>query len=72
MQAIERINDKTVAVRCAWCAKRFDIPLTAEQERAWKGGALIQNVTPGIDPDLRELLISGTCPECWAGMAMED
>ncbi len=60
-----RINDTSVYVNCAWCGKRFDIPYTIQQERDVNRGALIQNCTPGLDPDMQELLISGTCPTCW-------
>lgn len=66
MNATTRINDNAVRVSCnAGCGRSFEVPLTIGQEAAWRGGALIQRVTSGLDPDQRELLISGTCSECW-------
>lgn len=50
------------------CGKVFLIPVPVSERDAWKEGMLIQDAMPSLTQDDRELLISGTCPECWAGM----
>ncbi len=43
--------------------QRFmDLPITVDQYRAWKQGALIQDAMPNLDADQREFLISGLLP----------
>ena len=54
---------------CVVCGKRHDpVILDAEKYYRWKkGGECIQDVFPDSEmtKDQREILISGTCPECW-------
>lgn len=55
-----------VRVACAWCEREFLVTgITEAQFLAWKSGSLIQAVMPEISPEVRELLISGTCDKCW-------
>jgi hypothetical protein len=66
MTSAPRLSDALVSVKCTGgCRKTFAVPLTPEQEAAWRGGALIQRVVPTLPSDERELLISGICPLCW-------
>lgn len=51
--------------QCIECGKRKPISATAEQIRAWRNGALIQDAMPNVPEDERELLISGICGECF-------
>ena len=54
---------------CVVCGKRHDpVILDAEKYYRWKvDGECIQDVFPDSEmtKDQREILISGTCPECW-------
>ena len=52
---------------CVVCGKRHDpVILDAEKYYRWKkAGECIQDVFPEMTKDQLEILISGTCPECW-------
>ena len=53
---------------CVVCGKVHDpIILDAEKFYRWKSGECIQDVFPDSEmtKEQREILISGTCPECW-------
>ena len=51
---------------CVVCGKVHEpIVLDAEKYYRWESGESIQSVFPEMSPDEREILISGTCPECW-------
>ena len=51
---------------CVVCGKHHDsIVLDAERYYQWKAGSCIQDVFPEMTKEQREILISGTCPECW-------
>lgn len=74
----ELINPKTgevvqlnliMSVWCEHCYKEFDIEVNAEDYLRWRNGAgLIQNILWYLTREERELLISGTCNECWNKM----
>jgi hypothetical protein len=53
------------------CGKQFLIPVPESEHANWKDGMLIQDAMPSIGKDDRELLVSGTCPECWAAMMVD-
>jgi len=38
----------------------------------WTGGENIQTVFPLFRPDIREMMISGTCQKCWDKMFSEE
>jgi hypothetical protein len=38
----------------------------------WRGGELIQNAFPDMDPGERELLITGTHDACWDKLFSEE
>lgn len=50
---------------CMVCHKPSEVTLTDSELRAYKRGAFIQDIFPSWTPAQRELLISGTHPECW-------
>lgn len=53
---------------CVVCGRIHEpVVLDAEKYYRWKGGECIQDVFPDSEmtKDQREILISGTCPECW-------
>lgn len=61
---IFRVDDPT-------CGKQFLIAVPESEYANWKDGMLIQDAMPSLSQDERKLLISGTCPECWAQLAVE-
>jgi hypothetical protein len=57
---------------CIFCGANHLIPLDEEKYRRWRSGEHVQNVWPEMSADQREILISGTCPECWEREFGED
>jgi hypothetical protein len=60
-----------VEVQCRWKPEhKLVIRVLLEDWLEWKGGTprLIQSVFPYLNADQREILISGTCPTCWANL----
>jgi hypothetical protein len=51
--------------RCSFCGKTHLIEVDRGALGRWQNGALIQEAFPEMAPEDREVLISGTCPECW-------
>jgi hypothetical protein len=51
---------------CRRCGLVSDIAATGMQADAFRAGAPVQEVFPGMAPEVREILISGTHPACWA------
>lgn len=43
----------------------LEIDISPEQWKAWKAGAMIQDVCPHLSADDREFLISGATKEEW-------
>ena len=55
-----------VKVNCTQCNKEYIFDITLEQYQKYISGEdYIQNIFPEISPSLRELFISGICPDCW-------
>lgn len=50
---------------CGICEQRAVIMMTDEQYTRYNSGTLIQDALPELSVDVREMLITGTCPECW-------
>lgn len=50
---------------CPCCGDEISIIVSARGLRLWREGERIQNALPGLTAEEREILISGTCPECW-------
>lgn len=57
-----------VTPACTLCEKTSTVELDSEDIAKWRDGALIQDVWPELTPQIRELLMSGTHPECWESM----
>lgn len=63
------VNVKTPP--CMVCGKESILPMGAEETigiARWQRGELIQNALPGLTADERELLMTGTHPDCWDKM----
>ena len=52
--------------RCPVCGgdKSYDMNVTIDQIEDWKAGTLIQNAMPQLEPDEREVFITGMCYDC--------
>lgn len=50
---------------CPMCGKPSEVAVEGLGYRQWKAGKLIQNALPGLTTDERELLKTGSHPECW-------
>ena len=49
-----------------------EIDVTEQQMKDWKNGALIQSVMPHLSPSDREFIMTGSTPEDWESMHLEE
>ncbi len=54
-----------VTVPCMTCKREFSITLPSQGLRDYKFGKLMQQCFPNLDGNMRELLITGICGECF-------
>jgi hypothetical protein len=54
-----------IHVPCRWCNTVHSIQIDPAEYIRWQKGELIQDAMPQLPPAARELLISGTCDDCW-------
>lgn len=61
-----------ITVVCPECGKEYTIKdVDIQKYEAWKNGIIFaQDI--GLSPSDAEMLITGTCPECWSKMFSED
>lgn len=59
-------------VRCRICGEVYYIAIDPVDVERWQNGELIQNAMPYLSADERELIISGTCGQCWGKMFGEE
>lgn len=57
-----------ITPQCWGCSKISTVLLDPARLEAWRSGQFIQNVWPEKDSNFRELLMTGTHPECWVAM----
>ena len=50
---------------CIECGKTSKLIITAEEYSRYDNGEYVQDVFPNWSKEDRELLITGTHPECW-------
>ncbi len=50
---------------CGYCGCQSELEVDQQQYENWKNGMLAQNAFPDMDKEVREMLISGTHPDCW-------
>lgn len=50
---------------CPECGRRHYLGMTVDDFRDYAADCLVDEVFPDEPTDVRELLITGTCPECW-------
>jgi hypothetical protein len=56
---------------CIVCGEKSKMEVSVEQYINWRNGELIQVAFPDMSADDRELLKTGTHPECWEKMFPE-
>lgn len=65
----EDVADTVMAARCKMCAANHVIFVKMHDYIEWKNGAgFIQDLMPYLSEGERELLISGTCSQCFDSM----
>jgi hypothetical protein len=63
------MNTINVPVTCWKCKEHFVVTCDKDGYDSWKNSEqLIQNALPDLSAGERELLISGTCDNCWHEM----
>jgi len=50
---------------CFLCGKSGQVEMLVHHYLEWQNGGLINMVCPEMPAEQREMLISGTHPECW-------
>lgn len=71
LNAEKRREDEGLVVLtpiCPECGKQHFLGMTMDDFRAYAAERMADEVFPDEPPEIRELLISGTCPECWNKM----
>ena len=55
----------TILVECPICHKTYEVTVPFEGFLAWQAGEKVSDAFADCDPNTREALISGVCPQCW-------
>ena len=72
MVAFAERND-SAEVRCRMCGVSYSIMYNRQDMLDWlSGSGYIQELMPYLSVGERELLISGTCDNCWKNMFGDD
>ena len=66
------VFEDSVSVVCAYCLEVHTFQCSRRGVVAWQTGRLIQDALPELSDDQRELMISGTCGDCWDKMFPPD
>ena len=61
-------NTSFVTPVCGRCGKSSMVLLPTDRFESWQSGQFVQDVFPELVIGARELLVSGTHPECWGAM----
>lgn len=66
-------NNDVLEVPCKHCGILYTILADREDVVSWlSGSGFIQDILGYLSPAERELLISGTCDNCWKNMFGDD
>jgi len=57
---------------CIMCGETSTVKMLVHHYLEWQKGGLINMVCPEMPTEIREMLISGTHPDCWNKMIQED
>ena len=61
-------RNNTITAVCRKCGTSHSLLVNISDVAAWKSGTYIQDAMPYLSAGERELLISGTCDDCWEKM----
>ncbi len=59
---------KVTTKPCMECGKTSTLTVPTTGYYQWRRGDYIQNALPELTPDEREMLITGSHPDCWDKM----
>ena len=63
---------ETICKRCFYCGDTSFIQLNANDLNSYMSGKYAQDAFPYLTAEQREIIISGTCPECWQAIFSKD
>lgn len=64
--AKHKISEPRIVKKCIFCGEAYFFKMTAQQiEDFMEKRKTIQEIIPDVEPELRELFISGICPNCY-------
>lgn len=63
---------KVLDTKCILCDKMQFISVSTEDYEKYKAGMFVQDAFPYLTADQREVLISGTCGECFDKLMKPD
>lgn len=70
---IELDGSESMIFVCRSCNKEKTLPVDSERYQKWRDGkGYIQNLFPELSADDRELMLSGTCGDCFDNMFPEE
>lgn len=58
-------RDQLVLICCEVCRRWYVVRVSGDDLRRHHDGVVAQDAFPYLPPGLRELFITGTCPDCW-------
>ena len=61
-------NTSFVTPACGCCGKSSVVLVPTDRLLRWRAGQHVQHAFPELSEVVRELLMSGTHPECWDAM----
>lgn len=64
--------DAAIICRCRLCDKEEIIPVNYDNVKDYCSGVKVQVAFPYLNADMRELVLSQTCPKCWADMFKDE
>ena len=56
---------------CIMCGETATVKMLVHHYLEWKNGGLLDRVCPEMPAEIREMLISGTHPDCWDKMVQD-
>lgn len=66
-------NKQPIAIQCHVCKKWVAVLLDKDDLASHRHeGVFVQNAFPYLDAGERELVLTGTCPDCWDRLCPAD
>lgn len=61
-----------LTVKCPFCGNEQEIEVSTKGLEDYRNGALIQHAFPELDANMRELIMTGICNDCFTHDDSED